>query len=393
MHSEFEQMFGGGELFVEPRAFRAWLAHAKTKASALSSPEAVRAAVQAYAERPVAAQMVGDMAVIDMCGPITYKSAWISYYFGGAAISDLQQQFRLALNDPGVKTIAFRIDSPGGCIDMASEFADEIFAARGKKPIIAVADTMIASCAYWLASQADTIYATQSAQLGAIGVFVQHEDLSEMLKKAGITITLIAHGENKVDGSPYEPLSDTARADLKANVDEIGGWFDAAVARGRGVDVPTVLKTFGQGKVFRGAKAIKLGLADKAGTFGQVLGKLAKARPAMVARAEVGGKDTFTVTVPLVLEGKAIAEVIVPDVSAAKKADDPADDDMDGCQVCDPACPCEEVECVPDCPTCSPDCACFKAEAAKKAAADAEAEATATAAANDATAILLALSE
>lgn len=353
MRSDFEQMFGGGELFVEPKAFRAWLAHAKAKAAALSSSEAVQAAVQAYSDRPIAPQMVGDLAVIDLCGPITYKSGWFAYYFGGASIQDLQQQFRLALNDPGVKTIAFRIDSPGGDISMASEFADEIFAARGKKPIVAVADTMICSCAYWLASQADTIYATTSAQIGAIGVFCEHDDVSEMLKKAGITITLIAHGENKVDGSPYEKLSDTARADLQAQVDEIGGWFDAAVARGRGVDVATVLKSFGQGKVFRGAKAIKLGLADKAGTFGQVIGKLAKAVPATLARARAD---------------VAVVPVVAAVVVGKKQADEPDEDDVPGCPECDPSCPCDEVECPLDCPTCSKECGCYVAQQAKAAA-------------------------
>ncbi len=371
MRSDFEQLFGGGELFVEPKAFRAWLAQAKAKAAALSSAESVKAAVQAYTDRPIAPQMVGDLAVIDICGPITYKSGWFSYYFGGAAISDLQQQFRLALNDPAVKTIAFRIDSPGGCIDMASEFADEIFAGRGKKPIVAVADTMICSCAYWLASQADTIYATQSAQLGAIGVFCEHDDVSEMLKKAGVTITLIAHGDNKVDGNPYEPLSETARAELKASVDEIGGWFDAAVARGRGVDVATVLKTFGQGKVFRGAKAIKLGLADKAGTVGQVIGKLAKAVPATVARARADGP-------------------VVPVVAgvAGKQADEPDEDEIPGCPDCDPSCPCEEMECTADCGSCSKDCGCYTAKQAK--AAD---EASRLAADQDALAIALVLGE
>ncbi len=367
MRSDFEQMFGAGELFVEPKAFRAWLATAKLKASGLASADAIKSAVQAFDQRTVAPKMAGDVAVIDVCGPITYKASWLSYYFGGAAIMDLQQQFRLALADPAVKTIAFRYDSPGGCVDMASEFADEIFASRGQKPIIAVADTMICSCAYWLASQADTIYATTSAQIGAIGVFCEHDDISEMLAKAGIKITLVAHGDNKVDGSPYEPLSDTARAGMQADVDEIGEWFDGAVARGRGVDKSVVLAKFGQGKVFRGQKAIKLGLADKAGTFGYVLGKLMKTRPVTVARADA--------SVPVVV------------AKAGKKADedDVVEDVLeDGCPDCDQECPCEE-SCEPGCSECAKDCACYKA--AERAKADAEA----LAAEHDALALTIAL--
>jgi len=371
MRTEFEQMFGGGQLWVEPKAFRAWLATAKVKAAALAGPDAVQAAVTAYSQRTIAPQMVGDLALIDVCGPITYKSSWLSYYFGGASIQDLQQQFRMALGDPAVKTIAFRIDSPGGVIDMMPEFADEIYTARGKesRPIIAVADTMICSCAYWLASQVDTIYATQSAQIGAIGVYCEHDDISKMLKKAGITITLIAYGENKIDGHPYAPLSDTARAELQASVDEIGGWFDAAVARGRGVDQSVVAKTFGQGKVFRGKTAVKLGLADKAGTFGQVIGRLAKARPAS----------------PLARADTPVAPVVGAIVAAKKTK---TDDDITGCPECEPACPCEETECPPLCPTCSPECACYKESAAKAAA-----EASALAADQEAIAIALVIGE
>lgn len=280
MEFELDQMFGAGQLFVEPRAFRAWLATAKTKAIALASPQIVQDAIAVHAQRDVRPMMLGEVAVIDVCGPITYKSSWLSMYFGLASIEDLQTQFRMAMADATASAVVFRVDSPGGTVDMMPEFADEVFEAkgRGSKSVYAVADTMIASCAYWLASQADAIYATASSQLGAIGVFAEHAEISGMLEKAGIKITLIAHGDHKTDANPYEPLSDAARADLQAKVDEVGGWFDAAVARGRKVSKAVVLEQFGQGKMFRGAQAIKIGLADEAGTFGQLLAKLASGR-------------------------------------------------------------------------------------------------------------------
>jgi signal peptide peptidase SppA len=287
MHSELDHLFGGGPLFVERRAFRAWVTASKMKAQALSSPQAVRDAVELHAQRDVRPQTIGEVAVIDVSGPITYKSSWLSMFFGLASIEDLQTQFRMAQADATVKTILFRVDSPGGVVDMMPEFADEVFQARGKgkKGIIAVADTTIASCAYWLASQADAIYVTQSSLVGAIGVFVEHEEISGMLAKAGITVTLIAHGAHKTDGNPYEPLSEAAKADLKASVDEVGDWFDSAVARGRKVSKATVLEKFGQGKVFRGKQAMALGLADQTGSFGQVLAGLTSPRRAAGVRA------------------------------------------------------------------------------------------------------------
>ena len=92
-----------------------------------------------------------------------------------------------------------------------------------------------------------------------------------MLEKAGVKVTLISHGAHKVDGNAYEPLSAEVEAEIQKQVDEIGGWFDAAVARGRGVTVKAVLEQFGQGQVFRGKEALARGLADKSGTFMQAI--------------------------------------------------------------------------------------------------------------------------
>ncbi len=278
-------LFGTSRVLLDKSRLRGWLDQARVQAAALTSADAIQAAMKRFAQRQIGPQMVGDTAVINACGPITYRATWFSMFFGGATIEDLQQQLRMALNDPAVRTIAFRWNSPGGCVDMVPEFADELFASRGKKPILSMADTDICSAAYWLASQTNAIYASASSVIGSIGVWTEHDDISGMLDKAGIKITLISHGAHKVDGNPYEPLSDAVRADIQKDVDEIGDDFEKAVARGRGVTQKTVIDRFGGGKCFKGKEAISLGLADKPGTFGQVLTRLGKANTATVPAA------------------------------------------------------------------------------------------------------------
>ena len=335
------EMFGGADLFVHQPAFRAWLAEAALKSVSLSSAEAVQAAIQAFEMREVGPTMIGDVALIHMRGPITYKSSWLSYYFGGACVEDLQAQFRVALSDPAVRTIVFRIDSPGGVVTMVPEFADELFAARGVKPIVAVADTLVASAAYWLAAQVETIYTSVSGCLGSIGVYLEHINFSQMLEQAGVKVTLIAHGDRKVDGHPSQPLSDEVKARIQARVDEVGAEFEVAVARGRGVTKKIVVETFGQGEVLRGQKAIAVGMADKRGTFTQVLARLTKAK--------MGA-------------GMVLAEADPTPLAAA--ADKPAMH----CEICGKSsCACQEPECPADCPTCAPECPCVKE--AKEAAA------------------------
>lgn len=316
MNYEFAKLLDGSRWLMEPRAFRAMIKRAEA-----ATPDAIQAAIKAY--NPQAGpQMFGDVAVITAGGPITYKSSWFSMYFGGSSIEDMQTKLRAALADPAVKTILFRCDSPGGCVEMVPEFADEVFAARGQKPILGAADTMIASAMYWIASQFDTIYATTSSRLGAIGVFTEHDDISGMLEKAGIKVTLISHGAHKVDGNPYEPLPDDVRAEIQEDVDAVGDLFDNAVARGRGVTKKVVLDTFGQGDVFSGKEAIALGLADKHGTFSQVLAKLTKGRSAGGARPSAGAKAKKPTVVPI-----PSAEA-VPTIVAKKKADDDPDEDI-----------------------------------------------------------------
>lgn len=349
MRNELTALFGADALFVEPSAFQAWLTEAKVRAAGLQGGTGVQAAIQAYDQRERGPRLIGDVAVIDICGPITYKSGWLSWYFGASSIADLQLKFRTALADPAVKTILFRVDSPGGEVTMVPEFADEIFAARGQKPILAVADTLVASAAYWLAAQASTLYAPVSGRLGSIGVYTEHIDVSRMLEQAGVTVTLIAHGDHKVDGHPYAPLPDDVKARIQAQVDEIGGEFEAAVARGRGVSKKDVVDTFGQGQTFRGKQAIALGMADKLGTFSQVVARLTKSRPGMAASPMADG----------------VTEAIV----AAAADDEEEETPAPGCRTCAASgCGCTAVEaCSADCPTCDQACGCRQESASAEA--------------------------
>jgi signal peptide peptidase SppA len=247
--------------------------------NAMTVSEVIAAKVAYNTAQPAAPTLIGDVALIEISGPITYRSSWLSRYLCWPTIEDLQAQLRAAIADTTVKTILFRWDSPGGVVDMVKEFGDEIYAARSAgKAMISVADLMICSAAYWLGAQTDVIYATDSSQIGSIGVYTMHIDISAALEQDGVKITYIHYGEHKVDGNPYEPLSDDVRATIQEEVDEIGGWFDGAVARGRDVTRKVVSDTFGQGLVFSGPRAIDLGLADKRGTFQQVLGRLSKGR-------------------------------------------------------------------------------------------------------------------
>ena len=188
--------------------------------------------------------------MIPVYGVIEHRSDWMMEMFGGVSVDGLREALRAELDDPAVRAVVLDIDSPGGSIAGVTELAAEIRAARGgAKPIVAVANTLAASAAYWLASQADQVSVTPSGHVGSIGVYAIHQDVSKMMDEMGVTMTIISAGEHKTEGNEFEPLSDEARADIQARVDASYQQFLSDVAEGRKVTTGQVEADYGGGRV------------------------------------------------------------------------------------------------------------------------------------------------
>lgn len=233
----------------------------------------IRVSNEAAAARATNASSAGGgaVAVIPVYGLIMHRPSMDISGPGGTSCQQLSDRIRQAVEDPNVSSIVLDIDSPGGTTDGVDELATEIYNARKQKKIIAVSNSLNASAAYYLSSQASEIVASPSSMTGSIGVYCTHEDDSEMLAKAGIKLTLIAFGDNKTLGNKTEPLSDDGRVYLKEMVDNFGAMFEKAVARGRNVSRDEVHSKFGQGRLFDAKTAVRLGLADRVGTLDDVL--------------------------------------------------------------------------------------------------------------------------
>jgi capsid assembly protease len=243
------------------------------------TPEEIQARIGAAAEpdaRPKP-RRDGAVAVIPIYGVIAHRAFEAS---SGATSTELiGELLKRAVGDPDVGTILFDISSPGGTVEGVPELGRQIFEARQVKRTIALANAQAASAAYWLASQAEELVITPSGSAGSIGVFLLHEDMSEALAKEGIKIDAIKAGDNKLEGAPWEPLSDETRAFLQGEVDKVYADFLAAVAKGRGVSVSEVKKTMGQGRVFGAKESVTRGMADRIATFDELLGKLQGSAP------------------------------------------------------------------------------------------------------------------
>src|SRR5262245_22245027 len=146
-----------------------------------SDPDALAVALVARTNRLGASQGSArgghqGVVVIPIAGVIAPRMNLLSDMSGGTTFETLTAQLRDAVADPAVQTIVFDVDSPGGNVAGATEFSKEVRDAAAKKRVVAVANHLMASAAYWALAGATEIVATPSSLVGSIGVYTIHDD-------------------------------------------------------------------------------------------------------------------------------------------------------------------------------------------------------------------------
>lgn len=229
------------------------------------------------------------VGVIRVEGVLARRANLMMRVSGGTSTEMMRSQFREAMNDRDAESILFVIDSPGGTVDGTQEFAEEIYRARGKKPIKAVALGTVASAAYWIGAAADELYlASDTTVAGSIGVVATHVDVSRAEDRMGIKTTEITAGKYKRISSQYAPLSQEGRAAMQDMVDGIYTAFVQDVAAFRKRPVDAVLEKMADGRIFLGSKAIEAGLADGFVMEQDILAALQRGRMGGFAKRAIG---------------------------------------------------------------------------------------------------------
>jgi len=222
-------------------------------------------------------EVIDGVAVVQINGVIAKRMNMFQKISGGASTEVLAADLRAALDDPKVRSIILHIDSPGGSVDGTQALANVVRDARSEKRIVALADGVMASAAYWIGSAAERVYiADQTTEVGSIGVVAAHQDVSKADLKAGIKVTEITAGKYKRIHSQHEPLSDAGRASIQDQVDYIYSVFVADVAMNRGVSESEVLKNMADGRLFIGQQAIDAGLVDGVATLEALIADLSE---------------------------------------------------------------------------------------------------------------------
>jgi protease-4 len=170
--------------------------------------------------------------------------------------------------NPSIKAIVLRIDSPGGGVVPSQEIYDAVQRVRNKsnKAVIASMGTVAASGGYYIAAATDRILANPGTLTGSIGVIMEMANIEGLLKKIGVEGVVIKSGRYKDVGSPLRRMSDEEQALLQSVMDDVHKQFIEAVAAGRSLEVADV-KALADGRIFTGRQAKDAKLVDELGNL------------------------------------------------------------------------------------------------------------------------------
>ena len=237
---------------------------------------------------------------------------------GSCSTQQFAASLQNALADDTVGQILIDIDSPGGSVYGVSELADLIYSARNQKPIIGIANSLAASAAYWIGSACSEFYCTPGGEVGSIGVYTAHQDVSKALEEEGVAVTLISAGRFKVEASPYGPLTDEARAAIQQSVDNYYGMFTKAVSRGRNVGIGQVRDGMGQGRCLSATDALAQNMIDDVMPFDDLIKKMqkgARSQRSLSAETDVPELVVQVETTEVVAQGESTEVTAQADVA------------------------------------------------------------------------------
>lgn len=190
-----------------------------------------------------------------------------SYTFGWATgYTYIWRAFERGMADSEVKGIALVCQTPGGEVAGNFDLVDKMFAMKGKKPIYGFAHEAAYSAGYSIISVSDKIWISRTGGVGSIGVVTGHLDVSQAMEKAGLKFTYIFAGKHKVDGNPYEALSEDVKTRIQGRINALYDVFVSTVARNRPVLSEQEVRDT-EALTFTAADALSNKLADAIGSL------------------------------------------------------------------------------------------------------------------------------
>jgi protease-4 len=206
------------------------------------------------------------VAIIDVEGIILNAKTGGLLGEGDNPMSLFRERLDAAADDPHVKAVVLRINSPGGAVTASDIMYQDLLRFRRDthKPVVACMMDVAASGGYYLAMGCDRIYAHPTTVTGSIGVIMSLYNATSLLNKIGVASDPIKSGPIKDIGNPARPMTEAERAILQGMVNGFYDQFVQVVVRGRGMPEERV-RALADGRIYSGLDAHKLGLVDEIG--------------------------------------------------------------------------------------------------------------------------------
>jgi protease-4 len=204
---------------------------------------------------------------------------------------DIVRQLSDYRQDPQVRGIILRIDSPGGAVAPAQEIYSEITKLQADhKTVYASMGTVAASGGYYIACAADYVLANPGTLTGSISAVMAFNNIEELTKKIGIKPYIIKSGKFKDAGSPLRAMTPDEQKLLQDVVNDVHEQFVQAIAKGRDLPLAEINK-IADGRIMTGQQALKLKLIDEVGGLEKTIDLLAKklnvvGRPKVIEQKE-----------------------------------------------------------------------------------------------------------
>jgi len=242
--------------------------------------------MQRYMDRGNDAGGGEEIAMVVASGTIvpgrSHESPWQGSECGSETLIGALREAR---EKRSVRAVILRIDSPGGSGQASDDIWQEVRRVRRQKPVVVSMSNLAASGGYYIACGADAIVAEPSTITGSIGVFGGKLNILGLYHKLGLNVETVSRGRHAEMMSPFRDFTPEEAVRFQRQMDDFYRTFIGRVSQGRGLSLAAV-DSIGQGRVWSGTAARRIGLVDSLGDLGTAI-EIARTRAGIGAGADI----------------------------------------------------------------------------------------------------------
>lgn len=205
-------------------------------------------------------------------GIIAVKNAMGASVYGAGSYTKLRGYIELCLNNDAVEQIVLEINSPGGDVNGLFEACEYISRAKEVKPIHAHVTGLCCSAAYAIAGACTDISATETSDIGSVGIYSEAQNWEKFDEKQGL-LTKIFRSKNAKNKN-LSAFTAEGEKDRQEKMDFYEDCFYTVLSEGRGIERDKCVETFGQGASFLAREALERNMIDSIASYGELINGL-----------------------------------------------------------------------------------------------------------------------